>query len=88
MSSNALRSLIVSVSAETVAYQREMARASRRGRTTCAPLATATARPLLVGGRGRPINAQNVAMNSLTSSVGAYVSAMAGALAVAPPRGW
>lgn len=83
MSNNTLRSLIVSVSAETGAYQREMARASRMGQNYLRTIGDGN-RQAAAGWRSQQaaINAQNVAMTSLTSSVGAYVSAMAGALAV------
>lgn len=83
MSGSTLRSLIVSVSAETGAYQREMARASRMGQNYFRTVSEGN-RQATAGWRSQQaaINAQSVAMSSLASSVGAYVSAMAGALAV------
>lgn len=83
MSSNTLRSLIVSVSAETGAYQREMSRASRMGQNYLRTIADGN-RQAAAGWRSQQsaINAQNTAMVSLTGSVGAYVSTMAGALAL------
>lgn len=83
MAGQTLRSLIVSVSAETGAYQREMARAGRMGQSYL--------RTLTSGNRGAAaswrsqeaaVRAQGAAMQSLTSTVGSYAAAMAGALAV------
>ncbi len=83
MAGQTLRNLIVSVSAETSAYQREMSRAGRMG--------TAYFRTITDGNRQSTtawrsqeaaIRAQGIAMQSLTSSVGGYAAAMVGALAV------
>ncbi|MCS3467392.1 tape measure domain-containing protein [Pseudomonas sp. JUb42] len=83
MSGNTLRSLIVSVSAETGAYQREMARAARTGQSYLRTIGDGN-RQAAAGWRSQQaaINAQNAAMGSLTSTVGSYASAMLGALAV------
>ena len=83
MAGQTLRSLIVSVSAETSAYQREMARASRMGQSY---LRTITSGNRDATGSWRSqeaaVRAQGAAMQSLTSTVGSYAAAMAGALAV------
>lgn len=83
MTGQTLRSLIVSVSAETSAYQREMARAGRMGQNYLRTI-TAGNRDATSSWRSQEaaIQAQGVAMQSLTSSVGGYARAMAGALAV------
>lgn len=83
MAGQTLRSLIVSVSAETGAYQREMARAGRLGQSYFRTISDGN-RQAVVGWRSQQaaISAQQSAISSLVSSVGGYASAMAGALAV------
>lgn len=78
-----LRSLIVSVSAETSAYQREMARASRMGSSYLRTIGDGN-RQAAAGWRAQQsaIEAQSSALQSLTAGAGDYVRAMAGALAV------
>lgn len=83
MAGQTLRSLIVSVSAETSAYQREMARATRMGSTYLRTISDGN-RQAAVGWRSQQaaIEAQNSALKSLSAGAGEYVRAMAGALAV------
>jgi tape measure domain-containing protein len=83
MSGQTLRSLIVSVSAETSAYQREMARATRMGSTYLRTIGDGN-RQAAAGWRAQQsaIEAQNTALQSLAAGAGEYVRAMAGALAV------
>lgn len=83
MTGQTLRSLIVSVSAETSAYQREMARASRMGQSYLRTI-TSGNRDATSSWRSQEaaVRAQGAAMQSLTSTVGGYAAAMAGALAV------
>ncbi|WP_110740951.1 MULTISPECIES: tape measure protein [unclassified Pseudomonas] len=83
MAGQTLRSLIVSVSAETSAYQREMAKAGRMGQNYLRTI-TAGNRDSVSSWRSQEaaVRAQSTAMQSLTSSVGGYATAMAGALAV------
>ena len=83
MAGQTLRSLIVSVSAETSAYQREMAKAGRMGQNYLRTITTGN-RDTVSSWRSQEaaVRAQSTAMQSLTSSVGGYASAMAGALAV------
>lgn len=83
MAGQTLRSLIVSVSAETSAYQREMARASRMGQSYLRTI-TSGNRDATSSWRSQEaaVRAQGAAMQSLTSTVGGYAAAMAGALAV------
>lgn len=83
MAGQTLRSLIVSVSAETGAYQREMARAGRMGQSYLRTITTGN-RDATSSWRSQEaaVRAQGSAMQSLTSSVGGYAAAMAGALAV------
>ena len=83
MAGQTLRSLIVSVSAETSAYQREMARASRMGQSYLRTI-TSGNRDATSSWRSQEaaVRAQGAAMQSLTSTVGSYAAAMAGALAV------
>lgn len=83
MAGQTLRSLIVSVSAETSAYQREMAKAGRMGQSYLRTI-TSGNRESVSSWRSQEaaVRAQSTAMQSLTSSVGVYASAMAGALAV------
>jgi len=83
MAGQTLRSLIVSVSAETSAYQREMARASRMGQSYLRTI-TSGNRDATSSWRSQEaaVRAQGAAMQSLTSTVGVYAAAMAGALAV------
>lgn len=83
MAGQTLRSLIVSVSAETSAYQREMARASRMGQSYLRTI-TSGNRDAVASWRSQEasVRAQGIAMQSLTASVGGYAAAMAGALAV------
>lgn len=83
MAGQTLRSLIVSVSAETSAYQREMAKAGRMGQSYLRTI-TSGNRESVSSWRSQEaaVRAQSTAMQSLTSSVGGYASAMAGALAV------
>ncbi|MBI6943728.1 phage tail tape measure protein, partial [Pseudomonas putida] len=83
MAGQTLRSLIVSVSAETSAYQREMAKAGRMGQNYLRTITTGN-RDSVSSWRSQEaaVRAQSAAMQSLTSSVGGYASAMAGALAV------
>lgn len=83
MPSRTLRSLIVSVSAETSAYQREMARAGRMGRDYLRTISAGN-RDASAGWRAQEaaIRSQQRAVGSLTGAVGGYVRAMLGALAV------
>ncbi|NNA24885.1 tape measure protein [Pseudomonas lundensis] len=83
MAAQTLRKLIVSVSAETGAYQREMARAGRMGQSYFRTI-TSGNRQAADGWRSQQaaIAAQNTAVSSLTSSVSNYASVMVGALAV------
>ena len=83
MAGQTLRSLIVSVSAETSAYQREMAKAGRMGQNYLRTITTGN-RDTVSSWRSQEaaVRAQSTAMQSLTSSVGGYATAMAGALAV------
>ncbi|MRJ38453.1 tape measure protein [Pseudomonas haemolytica] len=83
MAGQTLRSLIVSVSAETSAYQREMARAGRMGQSYLRTI-TSGNRDATSSWRSQEaaVRAQGSAMQALTSSVGGYAKAMAGALAV------
>ncbi|MCX2814916.1 MULTISPECIES: tape measure protein [unclassified Pseudomonas] len=83
MAGQTLRSLIVSVSAETSAYQREMAKAGRMGQSYLRTI-TAGNRDAVSSWRSQEaaVRAQGTAMQSLTSSVSGYATAMAGALAV------
>lgn len=82
MAGQTLRSLVVSVSAETSAYQREMSRASRMGQGYLRTIAQGN-RDAAAGWRSQhaAIEAQNGALQSLTASAGDYVRTMAGALA-------
>lgn len=83
MAGQTLRSLVVSVSAETSAYQREMARAGRMGQSYLRTI-TSGNRDATSSWRSQEaaVRAQGSAMQSLTSTVGGYAAAMAGALAV------
>lgn len=83
MAGQTLRSLIVSVSAETSAYQREMAKAGRMGQSYLRTI-TAGNRDAVSSWRSQEaaVRAQGTAMQSLTSSVSGYAAAMAGALAI------
>lgn len=83
MAGQTLRSLVVSVSAETSAYQREMARAGRMGQNYLRTITTGN-RDATSSWRSQEaaVRAQGTAMQSLTSTVGGYAAAMAGALAV------
>ncbi|NMY06332.1 tape measure protein [Pseudomonas sp. WS 5059] len=83
MAGQTLRSLVVSVSAETSAYQREMARAGRMGQNYLRTI-TSGNRDATSSWRSQEaaVRAQGTAMQSLTSTVGSYAAAMAGALAV------
>ena len=83
MAAQTLRKLIVSVSAETGAYQREMARAGRMGQNYFRTI-TSGNRQAVDGWRSQQaaINAQNSAVSSLSRSVSNYASVMVGALAV------
>ena len=83
MAGQTLRKLIVSVSAETGAYQREMARAGRMGQSYFRTI-TSGNRQAADGWRSQQaaINAQNTAVSSLTQSVSGYAAVMVGALAV------
>lgn len=83
MAGQTLRSLIVSVSAETSAYQREMARAGRMGQSYLRTI-TSGNREATSSWRSQEaaVRAQGSAMQALTSTVGTYAAAMAGALAV------
>lgn len=83
MAGQTLRSLVVSVSAETSAYQREMARAGRMGQSYLRTI-TSGNRDATTSWRSQEaaVRAQGTAMQSLTSTVGSYAAAMAGALAV------
>ena len=83
MAAQTLRKLIVSVTAETGAYQREMARAGRMGQNYFRTI-TSGNRQAADGWRSQQaaIAAQNSAVSSLTRSVGHYASVMVGALAV------
>ena len=83
MAAQTLRKLIVSVTAETGAYQREMARAGRMGQNYFRTI-TSGNRQAADGWRSQQaaIAAQNSAVSSLTRSVSHYASVMVGALAV------
>ncbi len=83
MAGQTLRSLIVSVSAETSAYQREMARAGRMGQSYLRTI-TSGNRDATSSWRSQEaaVRAQGSAMQALTSTVGGYAKAMAGALAI------
>ena len=83
MAGQTLRSLVVSVTAETSAYQREMARAGRMGQNYLRTITTGN-RDATSSWRSQEaaVRAQGTAMQSLTSTVGSYAAAMAGALAV------
>jgi tape measure domain-containing protein len=83
MSGNTLRSLVVSVSAETSAYQREMARASRMGANYLRTIGDGN-RQAANGWRAQQaaIQAQNGALAELAAGAGNYARAMLGALAV------
>lgn len=82
MAGQTLRSLVVSVSAETSAYQREMSRASRMGQGYLRTIAQGN-REAAAGWRSQQaaIDAQNGALQGLTATAGDYVRTMAGALA-------
>ncbi|NWC29997.1 tape measure protein [Pseudomonas tolaasii] len=82
MAGQTLRSLVVSVSAETSAYQREMARAGRMGQSYLRTITNGN-REAVSSWRSQEaaIAAQERALGSLTSAVGGYAKAMAGALA-------
>lgn len=82
MAGQTLRSLVVSVSAETSAYQREMSRASRMGQGYLRSIAQGN-REAAAGWRTQQsaIEAQNGALQGLTTSAGEYFRVMAGALA-------
>ena len=82
MAGQTLRSLVVSVSAETSAYQREMSRASRMGQGYLRTIAQGN-RDAAAGWRSQhaAIEAQNGALQGLTASAGDYFRTMAGALA-------
>lgn len=81
MAGQTLRSLVVSVSAETSAYQREMARASRLGQGYLRTIGQGN-REAAAGWRTQQaaIEAQSGALKNLTANAGEYVRAMAGAL--------
>lgn len=83
MAGQTLRSLIVSVSAETSAYQREMARAGRMGQNYLRTITDGN-RHATSSWRAQEaaVQAQAAAMQSLTGTVGGYAAAMAGALAI------
>jgi tape measure domain-containing protein len=83
MSGQTLRSLVVSVSAETSAYQREMARASRMGANYLRTIGDGN-RQAAAGWRAQQaaIQAQNGALAELTANASNYARAMLGALAV------
>lgn len=82
MAGQTLRSLIVSVSAETGGYQREMARAGRMGSNYLRTI-TAGNRDATTSWRSQEaaIRAQESALGSLSGAVAGYARAMAGALA-------
>lgn len=83
MAGQTLRSLIVSVSAETSAYQREMARAGRMGQNYLRTISSGNQQAVTSWrSQEAAVRAQGSAMQSLTSAVGGYAAAMAGALAV------
>lgn len=83
MAGQTLRSLVVSVSAETSSYQREMSRASRMGASYLRTIGEGN-RSAAAGWRSQQaaIEAQTHALQGLTAGVGGYVQAMAGALAI------
>ncbi len=81
-SGQTLRSLIVSVSAETSAYQREMARASRMGSNYLRTITEGNQRSVSSWrAQQSAIEAQNSALQSLAAGAGEYARAMAAALA-------
>ncbi|MFV2949199.1 tape measure protein [Pseudomonas japonica] len=81
-SGQTLRSLIVSVSAETGAYQREMARASRMGSNYLRTITEGNQRSVTSWrSQQSAIEAQTSALQSLTAGAGEYARAMAAALA-------
>jgi tape measure domain-containing protein len=83
MSGQTLRSLVVSVSAETSAYQREMARASRMGRDYLRTIGDGN-RSAAAGWRAQQaaIEAQTRSLSGLTAGVSEYARTMLGALAL------
>jgi tape measure domain-containing protein len=83
MSGQTLRSLVVSVSAETSAYQREMARASRMGRDYLRTIGDGN-RSAAAGWRAQQaaIEAQTRSLSGLTAGVADYARTMLGALAL------
>lgn len=83
MAGQTLRSLVVSVSAETSAYQREMSRASRMGQNYLRTIGDGN-RTAAAGWRSQQaaIESQGRALAGLTSGVSDYVRAMVGALAI------
>lgn len=83
MSGQTLRSLVVSVSAETSAYQREMSRASRMGRDYMRTIGDGN-RSAAAGWRAQQaaIEAQTRSLSGLTAGVSDYARAMLGALAI------
>lgn len=82
MAGQTLRSLIVSVSAETSAYQREMARASRMGSNYLRTITEGNQRSVSSWrAQQSAIEAQNSALQSLAAGAGEYARAMAAALA-------
>lgn len=81
-SGQTLRSLIVSVSAETSAYQREMSRASRMGSSYLRTITEGNQRSVSSWrAQQSAIEAQNSALQSLAAGAGEYARAMAAALA-------
>lgn len=82
MSGQTLRSLIVSVSAETGAYQREMSRASRMGSSYLRTITEGNQRSVSSWrAQQSAIEAQNSALQSLAAGAGEYARTMATALA-------
>lgn len=81
MSGTVLRSLIVSVTAETSAYQREMNRAARMGDNYLRTVSAGNRQAATAwNSQVSAIRAQESALSSLTGAVGGYAAVMAGAL--------
>ncbi len=86
MSENKLRSLIVNVTAETRAYQREIERATNAGQRYLRIISDGNSQAI-VSWRSQQaaITAQSEALNALVRTAGRYAQAMAGALGATDP---
>lgn len=86
MSESKLRSLIVNVTAETRAYQREIERATSAGQRYLRIISDGNSQAIASWrSQQAAINAQNDALSALTRSAGRYAQAMVGALGAADP---